>query len=167
MTTSYIRLKPLSWTQAIRSDLDPRYGPGRKLSTVCKPQGFRVSDGTNLADYTLHLSFIEGEPTAANGTPLERGIGQLFYLTDNGVFVHGWYFSPADALSDIWDQVLNCGYVDCSIELSVVPINYEGDDPVWDIRQPLFINDATINFTRGMPAPDRQPQRRHGLFGKW
>jgi hypothetical protein len=56
------------------------------LSTVCKPQGFGVSDGSNLAEHSIHLSFMEGEPTAANDAPLERGVGQLFFLTDE-VFV--------------------------------------------------------------------------------
>ena len=165
MPTSYIRLTPLSWTQAIRSDLDPRYGPGRKLSTVCKPPGFGASNGTNLRDHSIHLSFLEGDPTAANDTPLERGIGQLFFLTSE-VFVHGWYYSPSDIYSDIWDQVLNGGYTDCTIELHVGPISYNGEDPVWDISQPLFIDDATVHFTRKSSAPYDEPQsKRKGLFG--
>jgi hypothetical protein len=111
MPTSYIRLKPLSWTQAIRSDLDLRYGPGRKLSATCKPHEFLLNNGSNLSGHSLHLAFMEGEPTAANGTPLQRGIGQLFYNTHSDeVFVHGWYFSPSDIYSAIWDQVLNGGY---------------------------------------------------------
>jgi hypothetical protein len=168
MSISYVRLNPLFWTQAIRSDLDLRYGPGRKLSTTCKPNEFLLSNGTNLTDHSLNLAFMEGEPTAADGTPLQKGIGQLFYNThSDGVFVHGWYFSPPDIYADIWDQVLNGGYVDCLIDLTVAPINYDGEDPVWDTGHPLFINDATVNFTRRSSAPDDQPQpKRQRLFGK-
>ena len=123
MPTTYVRLKPLSWTQAIRSDPDLRYGPGRNLSAVCKPDALVLSDGTNLTDYSIHLAFLKGEPTAADGTtPLQRGIGQLFCSES---YVHGWYFSPSDILSDIWDQVLYGGYTDCMIELAVEPINYD------------------------------------------
>lgn len=165
MPTSYIRLTPLSWTQSIRSDINPRYGLGRKLSTVCKPNDFLLSNRSNLTGHSLHLSFIEGEPTAADGTPLQRGIGQLFYNLDaDEVFVHGWHFSAADHLSDIWDQVLNGGYVDCTIELHVGPINYHGEDPIWDISQPLFIDDATVYFTRSASVPEPQPKRQ-GFFG--
>jgi hypothetical protein len=170
MPKSYVRMKPIYWTQAIRSDLDLRYGPGRKLSADCKPDGFLLSNGTNLTDHSLHLAFMVGEPTAADDTPLQRGIGQLFYNAgSDGVFVHGWYFSPSDIYSDIWDQVLNGAYRDCSIDLTVEPINYDGENPVWDTSHPLFINDATVNFMRGTPAiRDQQQQpKRPGLFGKW
>ncbi len=169
MSTSYISLKPLYWTQAIRSDLDQRYGPGRKLSVICKPDEFLVSNGTNLTEHSINLAFMEGEPTAADGTPLQRGLGQLFYNTHSDeVFVHGWYFSPRDIYSDIWDQVLTDGYTDCTINLHVGPIDYDGEDPVWKLSQPLFIDDAEIYFTRGSCAPNDQPQpKRQGLFGKW
>jgi hypothetical protein len=166
MPTSYIRLKPLYWSQAIRSDLDPRYGPGRKLSVVCKPHEFLLSNGDNLTNHSLHLSFMEGEPTAADGKPLQTGIGQLFYLTHDEVFVHGWYFSAPDILSNIWDQVLLGGYTDCLIDLTVRPISYDGEDPVWNTDMPLFINDATVSFTRRTPVPEEQPQpKRQGFFG--
>ena len=168
MPKSYLRLKPLSWIQAIRSDLDLRYGPGRKLSVTCKPDEFQLRNGTNLADHSLELAFMEGEPTAADGSPLQSGIGQLFYnIHSDEVFVHGWYFSPSYNYSDIWAQVLNGGYAHCSINLTVGPINYHGEDPVWDTDQPLFVNDATVNFTRRTPtADDQQPPKRQGLFGK-
>ena len=167
MPTSYVRLKPLSWTQAIRSDLDPRYGPGRKLSAVCKPDALVLSDGTNLTDYSIQLAFLEGEPTAADEiTPLERGIGLLAY-TSSG-FIHGWYFSPTNIHSDIWDQVLNGGYTDCMIELAVEPINYDsGDDPVWDTSQPLFIDSAIVYFTRKSSAPDDETQSKRQRLFRW
>jgi hypothetical protein len=168
MPKSYLRLKPLFWTQAIRSDLDLRYGPGRNLSATCKPDKFLLKNGTNLADHLLELSFMEGEPTAADGSPLQSGIGQLFYnIHSDDVFVHGWYFSPSDIYSDIWAQVLNGGYEHCSVNLTAGPIKYDGEDPVWDTDLPLFVNDATVNFTRRAPTPDDQhPPKRQGLFGK-
>jgi hypothetical protein len=164
MATSYIRMKPSSWTQAIRSDLDPRYGPGRKLSANCQPDEFLLSDGTHLTDHLINLAFMEGEPTAADDTPLERGVGQLFF-TSSG-YVHGWYFSPSRSYSAIWDQVLNGGYADCTIDLHVGPVNYDGGDPVWNISQPLFIDDATVHFTRKSNTPDDlQRPKKKGLFG--
>ena len=54
----------------------------------------------------------------------------------------------------------NGGYVDCRIDLHVGPISYHGEDPIWDISQPLFIEDATVNFTRGISAPEEQPQSK-------
>jgi hypothetical protein len=145
MSKNYIRMKPVSWTQEIRSDLDLRYKPGRNLRAI-------------------YLYFGEGEPTEGSGKPLEKGIGKLFCTRE--AFIHGWYFSRTNVHSDIWDQVLNCGYADCLIDLCVEPINYDGEDPVWDISQPLFIDSATVYFTRKSSSPDDQPQpQRQGLFG--
>jgi hypothetical protein len=166
MSLSCIRMKPVSWTQEIRSNLDLRYKPGRNLRAVCKPDDFKLSDGTNLIDHSVELYFGEGEPTAANDKPLEKGIGKLFCTRE--AFIHGWYFSPTNIHSDIWDQVLNGGYTDCMIELAVEPINYDsGDDPVWDISQPLFIDSAIVYFTRKSSAPDEETQSKRQRLFRW
>jgi hypothetical protein len=120
MPTSYVKLTPAEWTQEIRSSLKIEHS-GRHLRAICKAayDELMLSNGSNLRDFSLHLSLLEGEPTAANGSPLERGIGQLFCLNSkasdvppNDLFFHGWYFLTPDSYSAVWDQVLDGGYVD-------------------------------------------------------
>jgi len=171
MPTSYVKLKPVEWTQEIRSSFKIE-GSGRHLRAMCTADELILSNGSNLRDFSVHVSLLRGKPTAANGSPLERGIGQLFYLSSkaddvssNDIFVHGWYFLTPENYSSIWDQVSDTGYADCLIDLHIGPIDYSGEDAVWHVGQPLFIDDATIHFTR-KHAPEEPQPRRQRLFGK-
>lgn len=52
-----------------------------------------MSNGDNLTRRVVHLSTLAGQPTEANGSPLQGGVGRVFYLTNSGEdaepFVHG------------------------------------------------------------------------------
>ena len=54
------------------------------------------------------------------------------------------------------------------IHLQITPVEYSGDDPVWNVSHPLLIKHADVHFTRatGVGAAD-EPAKRKGVFGSW
>jgi len=165
---NYLRLKPIDWTQEIRSGFK-KVDHGRHLRATCKPQNdheLMLSNKDDLSNHDIQLAFLDGAPTAANGEPLEKGIGGLFYTSN--AFVHGWYFLSEEAYSCLWDQVTDGRYSDCIIDLGVSPVENHGAEVFWNVSRPLVIESVQIHFTRRPIAPTDTDEhsKRKGLFGK-
>jgi hypothetical protein len=169
VASSYLTLKVVEWSQAIRSS-SKRDMAGRFLNAACKiddRRDFKMSNGETFATRLVHIAILQGAPTEANEAPLEGGVGRLFYAnsSDGEDLVHGWYFLNLDTYTTLWDQIVIGMYADCTVQLHVTPVDYSGEDPVWNVNQPLLIEDATINFVRTTrPVEVKEPQKRRGLW---
>jgi hypothetical protein len=163
----YFGLKPIKWTQEIRSGYKEGV-EGRFLNATCTPrndQPLMLSNKDDLFNHTIHLSFLQGAPTAANGEPLEIGIGKLSY---SEAFVHGWYFLSEETYSHLWDHVTDGRFSDCVIVLGISPVEDHGNEIVWNVGRPLFIETANIIFERPIaPADADEPSKLKGLLWKW
>lgn len=170
MSVSYIYLSPFLWTQTIESDAEGR--SGRHASAQCSVReggDFRISNGDNLAQRVVHFSCLAGAPTEANGTPLEGGIGRVFYIpdgSDGDPFVHGWMYLPPDEHAALLQQLTSGAFTDCTLDLTVTPVEWDVEDAVWMIdRGPLLVTAVQLRFTRpAKPTPASSPKA--GLFGK-
>jgi hypothetical protein len=172
----YLRLEPLSWRQEIRNY--PTINVvGRYLAAKCKAaadSNLRLSKDINLADLTVELSILEGEPEDARSKRLERGIGDVCFKEmppndyDSGIdpFISVCFYFKSESYTAVWDQVRNGGYGSCEITISVDEVKSEGFGWLWDVSQPLTISSAAINFTRkpiaDKPAGEAPPRR--GFF---
>jgi hypothetical protein len=170
MSVSYIFLSPFAWTQTIQSDA--RGGSSRHATAQCSMRegcNFRISTGDNLTQRVVHLSVMAGQPTEANGSPLEGGIGRVFYIPDGSdgePFVHGWMYLPPDEHAALLQQLTSGAFSDCTIDLTVTPIEWGGEDAVWVTdRGPLLIEAVQLRFTRPT-KPTPAPPPKAGLFGR-
>ena len=91
----YLRLEPLSWGQEIRNY--PTINVvGRYLVATCKAAAdsdLRLSNDIKLADLTVELSILEGEPVDARGKRLERGIGDVYLREGIDPFISVCFYS--------------------------------------------------------------------------
>jgi hypothetical protein len=172
----YLRLEPLSWCQEIRNY--PTINVvGRYLAAKCKAAAdsdLRLSNNIKLADVTVELSILEGEPGDAGGKRLDRGIGDVYFRAvppsdyEPGIdsFISVCFYFKSDSYTAVWDQVRNGSYAGCEISISVDDVKSEGFGWLWDVSQPLTISSAAINFTRkpsaDKPAGEAPPRR--GFF---
>jgi uncharacterized protein (TIGR02391 family) len=171
MSSAHIYLSPVSWTHTIQTGKDGRCT--QHATAQCGQQedtDFRVSNGDSLARRVVHLSIMAGQPTEANGSLLEGGVGRLFYLTNSGEtaepFVHGWLFLDHEAHASLLQQLTSGAFSDSTVDLTVEPIAWDAEDPVLVIdRGPLLITAVQLRFSRAArPTPPPVPQG--GMFGR-
>jgi len=169
MDSWYVILKPDVWFQEISRY--PKW-EGRHLRASCTAESkceLVLSNKTNLRDLYVDFHITDGKPTAPDGSSLQRGIGLLHFheaqdqdhhISD--AFVHGQIWLNSDSYASVWDQVRDGGYVECRIDISVGPVK-NLDKITWDIRRPLFIDNASLVFTRKpiseKPADQAAPRR--------
>ena len=171
MSHAHIFFSPISWTHTIQTDKDGR--SSRHVTAQCGQQelaDFRLSNGDNLTRRIVHLSVMAGQPTEADGKPLQGGVGRLFYLANSGddgePFVHGWLFLDDEAHAALVQQVTIGTFSDCTLDLSVTPVEWEVEDPIWVIdRGPLLIEAVQLRFSR-MVKPTPPPVPQGGMFGR-
>jgi hypothetical protein len=184
MPSCYVRLNPVAWVQEIRHYPSIRANredvEGRHLRVTCAPDAdydLLLSNKVGFRDLSVALNILEGEPKAANREPLERGIGIFVFskaqaprddIPGRDAFVHGWFYLKLDSYAAVWDQVRDGGYVDCFIDLGIGPVGYETFESTWDVNHSLFIESASLQFTRKPIAhkPADQPDPRRGLFAR-
>jgi hypothetical protein len=177
--TIFIDLEPYEWRQTIRAEHNGRYG-GRALkmtARVTKDHAIElVGTEEKLDNLIVQLSILEGEPTTADGKPLDEGIG-LFVFNDarpggydydaSDAMVAGWFFLEANLYNDVWSQVSVGRHSDCSVTVTIGPVTFQSDNWAWDVKthKRLFIEDASITFVRNKPRPAvEQPPGKGGLF---
>jgi hypothetical protein len=175
MASTLINLKTVEWSQELHSNRPREISSalradtsGRYLKAFCKTDGcdLVLSNGDNFSSRLVQIGFLQGALTEADNQPLKEGVGRLVYAGPK--LVHGWYFSTLENYTALWDQVSACAYSECMIQLHLTPVEYDGDHPpVWNVSQPLLIEEAHIRFTRktGAVGAD-EPAKRKGLFGK-
>ena len=175
--TIFINLEPYEWRQTLRAERARRYN-GRALqmsARFTKDHGIElVGAEGKLDDLIVRLALLEGEPTTADGKPLDEGIG-LFVFNDarpggydydaSDAMVTGWFFLDSNLYNDVWSQVSVGRHSDCSVTVTVGPVAFQSDNWAWDVKahKRLFIEDASIMFVRGQTRPE-QPSPKRGLF---
>ena len=155
-----IHLKPVSWGQTVRRYPDIKV-EGRKLDVNCKPitdRHFQISDGTNVPDLSISLSVFDAGSISDEETQLERGFGLLAYR-----FTHldGWFLLKPSDFTEVWEQVRDGRYIDCTVDLAVAPVTIQEFGCLWDVskNKGLFIETAELRFTREPSAAEPATQR--------
>jgi hypothetical protein len=176
--TIFIDLEPREWRQSIRAERGRRYN-GRALQMSARaaedPGIELVGVKDKLDNLVVHLTLLEGEPTTADGKPLDEGIGLLVFNEErpgghdqdaSDAMVVGWFFLDADIYKEVWSQVAADRYTDCTVTVTIGPITFQSDSWVWDVtaHKRLFIEDASITFVRDKARSELGPPRRRGLF---
>jgi hypothetical protein len=177
--TVFINLETHEWRQNVRADRARRYG-GRALqmsARATKDHGIElVGAEEKLDNLIVHLSILEGEPTMADGKPLDEGIGLFVFnhsrpgghdYDDLDAMVVGWFFLDTDLYNEVWSQVAADRYSDCTVTVTIGPITFESDNWAWDVKtnKRLFIEDVSITFVRDKTRPAAEQQaRKRGLF---
>lgn len=158
-----IHLKPVSWGQTVRRY--PRIKvEGRKLDMNCKPitdRHFQISDGTNVPDLSVSLSVFDAGTISDDEAQLERGFG---LLANRFTHLDGWFLLTPSGFTEVWEQVRDGRYSDCTVTLTVAPVSIQELGCLWDVSNSkvLFIETAEIRFTRKLSA--REPPIRRGWF---
>jgi hypothetical protein len=169
-----VYLKPLAWTQHIKSYPNLKV-ESLSLEATCKPHtncDLLMSNGVKLLDFEFPLAIIEGEPRAddlADARLPAEALGGVWFIEDQN-FLHGWFYLKSNGFTAVWDLVREGGYLDCRIDLTV-DSNRQGVQaistrarPTWDIAKPLPISDIGIQFTRMPNADEPRQARRRGWF---
>jgi hypothetical protein len=158
-----IHLKPVSWVQTVRQYPGIKVG-GWKLDMNCKPvtdRHFQISDGTNAPDLSISLSVFDTGSISEDQAKLERGFGLLAYR-----FTHldGWFLLKPSDFIEVWEQVRDSRYSDCTVILTVAPVLIQELGCLWDVssNKVIFIETAEIRFTHKLSAPE--PPTRRGWF---
>jgi hypothetical protein len=135
--------------------------PHRLLTAVCRCERVPVelTTGELLEDMDVYFSMQPWtsdamEPWTSDADKLRRGkMGYVQYLEmemeihDCRVATSVWIRRTA-LYDDIWSQVSDGRYTDCSIHLEVGPFERQGPKLIWDVKKSLDVKyPASIGFT--------------------
>jgi hypothetical protein len=76
----------------------------------------------------------------------------------------GWFLLKPLDFTEVWEQVRDGRYIDCTVILTVAPVMTQEFGCLWDVskNKGLFIETAEMRFTRKLSAPE--PPTRRGWF---
>jgi hypothetical protein len=168
MSTTYISLEPIEWTQEIR-DYPSINVTGRYLNVICRATAncdVLLNDKIDLRDFqSIPLGILDRESKADERLRLSKeALGGIWYIAD-GNFLHGWFrLKEPEWFTAVWDQVRDGNYSECDITLSVGPVEL-ARTWIWNTDHPLSIDSVAIQFKRKPNKPSDQAKPRRGLFG--
>jgi hypothetical protein len=81
-------------------------------------------------------------------------------------FMGGGCSIKQDMFDDAWHRIKNSTYDSCYISLEIAPIDYDGEDPLWNREKNkfLYIGQVELVFVRKEEKPKEEPPKRR-LFG--
>lgn len=163
MNYSTIRIKPISWSQAIlRYEETKAVGKRLMVDGCAQPHAsLKLSTGQRIEGVPINLHLKN-----ADDTRLEGAIGRLHWDANSDQARGNVSLRPED-YSEVWEQVRRGEYADCVITISVQPVAYSGEW-IWDVakHQTIYITTASIEFWRKPFSQDTvEPTKRKRWFG--
>jgi hypothetical protein len=169
MPYSFIRLEPLAWTQSLHSERGARFSVNARVST--EYNSFLISGVGDVGSLHTELTFVRGahDWQIPEGPPASLGF-LAYHPADqysDVAFMGGGCSTKEDIFDDAWHRIKNSTYDACSISLEVAPIDYDGEDPLWNREKNkfLYIQQLELSFVRKEKVREEAPTPKRGLFG--
>ena len=164
---SFMNLEPITWRQTLHT----KRGAGFSVSArIAENYDFIISEVGNVGGMRTDLMFVRG---AYDWQIPEGPSGSLGFLAYHPAdqhsdvsFIGGGCSIKEDIYDDAWHRVRSSAYDACTISLEVAPIDYDGEDPMWDRQKNefLYIREVELAFIR-KEKPKEGPSTKRGLFG--
>jgi hypothetical protein len=74
---------------------------------------------------------------------------------NDSAFIGGGCSIKEDIFDDVWDRIKTSNFDGCAISLEVAPIEYDGEDPLWNRGKNkfLYIQQIELSFVRKVKLP--------------
>jgi hypothetical protein len=166
---TFIQREPVYWKQSPHTERGSGFNVNTRLS-----RGYGsilISGAGNVGGMRTDLSFVRG---AYDWKIPEGPSGSLGFLAYHPVdehcdsaFIGGGCSITEDIYDDAWHRVRNGIYDGCTISLEVVPIEYDGEDALWnrEVNKFIYIQQVELAFVRMEKVKEEAPPPKRGLFG--
>jgi hypothetical protein len=165
---SFIHLEPISWRQSLHTTRGVHFSVITRVST--EYNSFLISGVGDVVGLKTDLTFVRGayDWKIPEGPPGSRGFLAYHPIDqpNDMAFMGGGCSIAEDLFEDAWHRIKTSNYDSCSISLEVAPVDYDGEDPLWNREQNkfLYIQDVELAFVRKEKVKEEPPPKR-GLFG--
>jgi hypothetical protein len=169
MLTCNLNLRPVSWFQSVEHHQSINV-EGRRFLVDCTVGSVSVFSVLKLSN-DRELQQLPAQMQIFETTLMQDQLGKLpqgalgsfsFHdyeparddLPSMEAILLGWFVLNAQSLEDVWNQVMQGGYSECTIMIRVGPIEHSTMDWLWDITKTprLIIDSVSISFKRLCPA---------------
>ncbi len=168
-----------SWSQTItHGEKWPRH-QFRFSARAREDEDLKLVGGPDIRKLIVQLSIVRGRPEKE---PPEPGIGILAYHPEqpprddiDGMecFIGGWFWMEEDLYDEVWGQVRENKYTDCTVDIDIAPIEFGTFTFKWDVgkKNVISIQRAGVMFGRLLKSPPTEldtspaPTKGAGLFG--
>jgi hypothetical protein len=165
---AFLNLKPISWAQTLHTARGLRFRLNARADT--EGASFLISGVGDAGGMRTDLTFVRGprDWNIPEGPPGSSGyLG--YFPADKQVefaFIGGGCSVREDIYDDAWHRIRDSNYDSCSIILEVAPLEYDGEDPLWDREKSsfLYIQQVEFGFMRREKAKVAAPPPKRGLF---
>ena len=155
-----VNLRPLTWHQSV-AHIKVEGRRFRANCTVERGSDLRLSNKMRLEELPVSLLIFETSRMQDELAKLPQGVLGSFRFYDASpemdAFLSAWFVLNVQSLEDAWNQVLQGGYSECRIRLSVGPVESAPgpDDWLWDVAKSpyLVIDTVEVSFERPAPTP--------------
>jgi hypothetical protein len=166
---SFLNLKPMRWAQTLHTERGTSFSVNAVVDTEYVT--FLLSGVGDVGGLRTDLTFVRGSHDwkIPQGPPGSLGF-LAYYPVGEHVdfpFMAGGCSVREEIYDDAWHRIKNSTYDSCSITLEVAPIDYDGEDPLWNREQTkfLYIQQLELRFVREERAKVEPPPPKRGLFG--
>ena len=166
---SYIQLEPVYWRQSLHSK---RRNAFHVKTQISKGYGSILVSGVgNVGGMPTDLSFVRGayDWKIPEGPPGSIGFIAYHPADENcdAAFIGGGCSINEIMFDDAWHRVRNSVYDTCTITLEVAPVDWEGEDALWNRESNKFfyIQEIELSFVRQEKMKEEPPPPKRGLFG--
>jgi hypothetical protein len=166
---SFLHLEPVSWKQSLHTERGAGFSVNARIAT--EYNNFLISDVGDVGGLHTELTFVRGayDWKIPEGPP--GSLGFLAYHPQDQhsdfAFMGGGCSIKEDMFDDAWHRIKTSTYDSCYISLEVAPIDYDGEDPLWNREQNkfLYIQQAELVFVRKEKEKPKEEPPKRGLFG--
>jgi hypothetical protein len=166
---SFLRLQPISWRQALHTKRGAGFSVNAQVDT--EYNNFLISGVGNVGGLRTDLTFVRGPydwkipegPSDSQGFLAYHAIDQYSEIA----FLGGGCCINEDMFDDAWHRIRASTYDDCTISLEVAPVDYDGEDPLWNREENkfLYIQEIELAFVRKEQLREEEPPKKRNLFG--
>jgi hypothetical protein len=177
--TCSIHLRPVEWQQSVEHYPSINM-EGRRFSanfTIERGSELRLSNKMRLTDLAVQIQIFEVTRMQGQMAKLPPGsIGSFsFYdampphddIPGMDPFLSAWFVLNAQSLDDVWNQVQQGGYSECSLMVEIGPVESDvGPGWMWDVsKSPHLVIDAvTLSFKRSVPTLGESEEKKGSSF---
>lgn len=165
---SFIQLEPIAWKQSLHTVRGAVFSVNTRLS-----KGFgsiHISGAGEVGGMPTDLTFVRGayDWKIPEGPP--GSLGFLAYHPagehNDSPFIAGGCSIKEDIFDEAWHRIKTSNYDSCTITLEVSPIEYDGEDPLWNREKNkfLYIQQVELAFVR-REKPKGEPPPKRRLLG--
>jgi hypothetical protein len=165
MLTCEVNLRPLTWHQSVEHNTYINV-EGRRLSANCtverggRDADLRLSNNMRVEELPVHIQIFETKRMQDQLAKWAQGGLGSFSFHDATRSIDGWFVLNVQSLEDAWNQIRQGGYNECSITLSVGPV--ESPAWLWDVAKSphLVIDGVSVSFERPAPVLGKSKEKK-------